>query len=113
MGKLNTKRQTLKPGVYTASLEERIALRDDVANAPSLGGFARFRLADQILAALDAQIGAGFLGSSVPMCECGSAFIQGARFCIDCGTAVPQQPAIRYCTDARYSIDRTDAAIGE
>lgn len=96
MGQRNTDRQAPRPDVRTVSLhyEERMVLRDDIANAPPLGEFAQLRLRDQILAALDTQIGKGFLGYSPPTCECGSALIQGARLCIDCGAAVPQQPPL-------------------
>lgn len=72
--------------------EQRMVLRDDLADVPPLGNFERQRLIDRVLAMIDTQTVEGFLGGTVPKCACGSALIQGAQFCIDCGVEV-RQPA--------------------
>lgn len=74
--------------------EQRVVLRDDLANTPPLGEFERLRLADRMLAMIDAHTVSGLIGHPGPMCgACGLPLIQGAQFCIDCGEEIGQPAA--------------------
>lgn len=90
MSELRTQIRDTQGLIGALHYEQRMVLRDDLADIPPLGEFERKRLSDRISAAIDTQTVEGFLGCAVPKCVCGSALIQGARFCIDCGAQVVQ-----------------------
>lgn len=74
--------------------EQRVVLRDDLADIPPLGAFECLRLSDRMLAMIDAHTISGFVGHPGSMCSaCGLPLIQGAQFCIDCGEEIGQPAA--------------------